>query len=60
MNSRFDTFRVFLNKKEIDIVTYTKSQKMTCEDVKKSLVNHDGYNPEIEVKKRVSSKNKSY
>lgn len=60
MNSRFDTFRVFLGKKEIDIITYTKAQKMTCEDVKNSLINHDGYHPGIEVKKRVNSKNESY
>jgi hypothetical protein len=46
-----DAFNVYLNNKLIDTVFYTKSSKETCDDVKRSLVNHDGYNPRIVVKK---------
>lgn len=43
-------FKVFLNKKEIDEVFFTDGV-MTEEEVKKSLVEHDGYDPNIVVKK---------
>mgnify|MGYP003137853219 CR=1 FL=1 len=41
-------YDVFLNGKEIDTVFYTDS---TVDDVKRSLVDRDGYNPGIVVKK---------
>ena len=43
-------FHVYLGKKHIDTVFYY--YKIDTEDVKKSLINHDGYDPRIEVKKR--------
>ena len=46
-----DAFNVYLNGRLIDTVFYIKSSKETCDEVKRSLVNHDGYNPEIVVKK---------
>ena len=46
-----DAFNVYLNGKLIDTVLYSKSSKETCNDVKRSLVNHDGYHPDIVVKK---------
>lgn len=42
-------YDVFLNGKEIDSIPY--SSELTEEEVKKSLVQHDGYDPEIEVKR---------
>ena len=44
-----DLFNVYLRKQWIDGVFYNKG--ITCEEVKESLVNHDGYNPNIIVRK---------
>lgn len=46
------TYNVYLNGKCIDTVFYTESGtiKERCESVKSSLINHDGYDPRIEVK----------
>ena len=44
-------FKVFLGRKEIEKVFYNEDSKETCESVKKSLVEHDGYNPNIRVVK---------
>ncbi len=49
-------FDVFLNRKKIDTVFYSASDKSTADDVKRSLVNHDGYDPDINVRKRRSKK----
>ena len=49
-------FRVLLNEKEIDKVFYSDSSTETAEDVKRSLINHDGYDPNIEVKQERNSK----
>ena len=46
-----EAFNVYLNGKLIDTILYHKSNKETCEEVKRSLVNHDGYDPSIVVKK---------
>ena len=46
-----DIVNVYLNGKLIDAIPYAKSSKETCDEVKRSLVNHDGYNPDIVVKK---------
>lgn len=43
-------FDVFLGGEEIDSIPYSGGEKLTPEDVKKSLINHDGYDPGIEVK----------
>lgn len=40
-------YKVILNDKEIDKVFY--SEKQDKDDVKRSLVNHDGYNPAIKI-----------
>ena len=46
-----EAWDVYLNGKEIDTVFYTSDPKRTPEEVKKSLVEHDNYDPEIVVKK---------
>ena len=45
---KMKSFNVYLNKKLIDTVFDLSTNS---EDVKKSLINHDGYNPNIEVKR---------
>jgi len=45
-----DTYKVFLNGKQIDTVS-VKVGSYDCEEMKRSLVNHDGYDPSIEVRK---------
>jgi ribosomal protein S24E len=42
-------FRVYLGRKHIDTVFYSKSDKVTTDEVKRSLVDHDGYDPRIVV-----------
>ena len=44
-------FDVYLNRKNIDTVFYSDSVKVDKEEVKKSLVDHDGYDPAINVRK---------
>ena len=44
-------FNVYLNGKKIGTVFYGDASRETPEDVKRSLVNHDGYDPSIVVKK---------
>lgn len=46
-----EAWDVFLNGKEIDTVFYTTDPRRTPEEVKKSLVEHDGYDGNIVVKK---------
>jgi len=47
----YRAFDVFLKGKEIDTVFYSRPFPAVAE-VKKSLVNHDGYSSEIVVKER--------
>ena len=42
-------FDVYLHGREIDTVFYSKSANVDADEVKRSLVNHDGYDPMIEV-----------
>lgn len=49
MNPAHTAWKVYLNGKHIDTVFYTTSE--TAESVKRSLVNHDGYDYRIVVKK---------
>jgi hypothetical protein len=51
---KLQAFKVYLGRKEIDKVFYDAKYKETCESVKKSLVDHDGYNPNIKVVKERS------
>lgn len=44
--STMKAYLVFLNGQEVDTVFYTG---YTAEDVKRSLVDHDGYDPNIRV-----------
>lgn len=44
-------FNVYLSGKLIDTVFYSQSANETPEDVKRSLVNHDGYDSRIVVKR---------
>lgn len=50
-------WNVYLNGKWIDSVSFV--QGGTREEVKKSLVEHDGYNPNITVKSRGETKNEN-
>ena len=50
---------VFLNGKNIDTVFYTPSPDVDADYVKRSLVNHDGYDPNIEVRQGKDLKKKS-
>lgn len=47
MTRAFDVFR---NGKEIDTIFYADIDSITEEDVKRSLVNHDGYPADIIVR----------
>lgn len=49
-------FDVWLGSKKIDTVHYNDSPKVLKDEVYRSLVNHDGYNPEIRISKRRSKK----
>ena len=44
-------FTVYYKGRLIDKVFYSENSKETCADVKRSLVNHDGYNSAIVVRK---------
>ena len=44
-------YKVYLNKKLIDAVFYADSDSITIEEIKKSLVDHDGHSPDIEIVK---------
>ena len=52
-------YNVYLGKKKIDTVFWNDKcdggAPITAEDVKKSLIEHDGYNPRIEVRKERKS-----
>ena len=41
---------VYLDKEKIDTVFYLPSSEL--EDVRSMLINHDGYDPQIEIVKR--------
>lgn len=42
-------FTARLNRKFVDRVFYDDSDPITTDEVKRSLVDHDGYNPNITV-----------
>lgn len=44
-------FNVYLNKRLIDTVFYDKNAIVSVDDVYNSLVNHDGYDSRIVVRK---------
>ncbi len=44
-------YKVYLNKKLIDAVFYADSDKVTKDEIKSSLVNHDGYSSDIKIVK---------
>lgn len=44
-------YRVYLDGRWIDTVFYLKSDRTTVEDVRNSLINHDGYSSAIVVRK---------
>jgi hypothetical protein len=47
-------FNVYLKSKKIDTVFYGANVKVDKEEVKRSLINHDGYDPNIKVTKAKS------
>jgi hypothetical protein len=48
---RFHAFDVYRGNKVIDTIFYNFSDNITAEEVRDSLVDHDGYDPRIVVKK---------
>ena len=48
MCNKTNAYNVYLNGKLIDTVWFTD---YTVEEARKSLINHDGYNPAIVVKR---------
>lgn len=50
------TFDIYLHNKHIDTVFF--DEDMTAEEVKRSLINHDGYHPKIVVRKAASNHDK--
>ena len=49
-------FNVYLKNKRIDTIFYSKSTKVDREEVRQSLINHDGYEPDIVVTKAKKDK----
>ena len=47
---RTGEFKVYLKGKQIDAVFYNRSNPISAEAVRRSLINHDGYDPGIKVK----------
>ena len=45
-------FDVYLRRKLIDTVFYSAGATVDADEVKRSLVGHDGYNPAIVVRRR--------
>lgn len=46
------TFDVYIGRKLIDTVFYGASDKVTTDEVRRALIEHDGYDPAIRVVKR--------
>jgi len=51
-------FDVFLNGKNIDTVFYSASSNVDADEVRRSLINHDGYDSGIVVRKARRRKKK--
>jgi hypothetical protein len=49
MMQKSTVFKVYMNKEWVDTVFYSSS--MTAEEVRRSLINHDGYSESIRVVK---------
>jgi len=45
--AKHQAFDVYLREKLIDTVFYGPNVKIDVEEVRNSLINHDGYNPAI-------------
>ena len=45
-------FNVYLRGKLIDTVFYGDDERVTRDDVRRSLIGHDGYDPAIVVRER--------
>jgi len=57
--SHSKAFDVFLDGKNIDTVFYSIDEVVDADEVKKSLIEHDGYDPNIEVEEVISNKKAS-
>ena len=53
-------FNVYLNGKKIDTVFYGDSVSVDREEVRRSLINHDGYEDAITVREDHGAKMSSY
>lgn len=51
-------FDVYLGRKLIDTVFYSVGEKIDREDVRRALIRHDGYDPNIIVRKCKARKGK--
>lgn len=49
---RFVAYDVFVGEECAETLFYSAVFNMTAEDVRDSLINHDGYDPAITVKRR--------
>lgn len=49
-------FDVYLRGVLVDTVFYSRENKITADEVRRSLIEHDAYNPEIVVKQRREKK----
>jgi len=49
-------FSVYLRGKEIDTIFYGDDSTETADDVRRSLINHDGYDSRITVRKERKSR----
>jgi hypothetical protein len=52
MNNTHQAYDVFLRGKHVDTVFYSASLNEPADEVKRSLINHDGYDSAIVVIKR--------
>lgn len=49
-------FNVYLNGKKIDKIFYSDISRDNTDDVRRSLVEHDGYDPRIVVRREIGKK----
>lgn len=56
--AKFTWYNVYLGKKLIDEIAYGSANKVDTEEIRRSLVEHDGYDPNIRVVKARKKKGK--
>ena len=48
---KLQQFKVYMNSKHVDTLFFPASMKITRDEVRRSLVRHDGYDPRIRIVK---------